>query len=81
MEGNPRARHVGQLPREGPERNPAVDDALQARPDLAERVDRVDVGDDGVMAGAFQALLIKRPARPPADHRRHRHGDGARLRL
>ena len=38
MEGNPRARHVGQLPREGPERNPAVDDALQARPDLAEGV-------------------------------------------
>ena len=42
------------------------------RPDLAESIDRVDVGDDGVMAGALQPLLIERAARTAADDRRHR---------
>ena len=36
----------------------------QARPDLAQRVDGVDVGDDGVVAGPGQALVVEGPLAP-----------------
>ena len=46
------------------------------RPDLAKSIDRVDVGDDGVMAGAFQSLLIERTARTATDDWRSGYGNG-----
>ena len=39
--------------------------------------DRVDVGNDGVMARALKALVVESAARAPADHRRIGHGDCA----
>jgi len=48
----------------------------QARPDFAQGVHRVDVGDDGVVAGADQPFVMERAARPaPSDQRLgHRNG-------
>src|SRR5215469_12369575 len=40
----------------------------KARPDLAQVVDRVDVGNDGVMARPFQPLVVETAARTLADN-------------
>lgn|GEM_PF-6772947 len=48
-----------------------------AEADLREFVDGVDVGDDGVMARAFQSLVVKSGAGAPVDHRRFGHRDRA----
>ena len=42
----------------------------QTRPDFRQRIDRIDVGNDGVMARALQPLVVKTAARASADHRR-----------
>ena len=44
----------------------------QTRPDLPQVVDRIDVGNDGVMARALQPLVVESAARTPADHWRRR---------
>src|ERR1700733_2722258 len=44
-------------------------------PGLTQFADRVDVGNDGVMARALKALVVESSARAPADHRRLRHRD------
>ena len=49
----------------------------QTRPDLRQFVDRVDVGNDGVMARALQPLVVERAARTLTDDRRLGHGDRA----
>src|SRR5664280_1165841 len=49
----------------------------RTRPDLAQVVDRIDVGNDGMMARALQPLVIETAARAPADDRRLGHGDCA----
>ena len=38
------------------------------RPDLTQVIDGVDVGDDGVMAGALKPLIMERSARALADN-------------
>ena len=49
--------------------------ARQARPDLPQRVDRVDVGDDRVVARPGQALVVEMAAGAAADDRRIGHWD------
>src|SRR6266403_524490 len=49
----------------------------KARPDLSQVVDRVDIGNDGVMARTFQPLVVETAARSLADDRRLRHRDYA----
>ena len=49
----------------------------QARPDLTQIVDRVDIGNDGVMAGARQTFVVETTVRPLADDRRLGHGNCA----
>ena len=49
----------------------------EARPDLPQIVDRVDVGNDGVMARPCQPLIVEGAARALADDRRLGHRDGA----
>jgi hypothetical protein len=44
---------------------------------LPQVVDRVDVGNDGVMARALQPLVVESAARALADDRRIGHGDRA----
>src|SRR5262249_4868616 len=45
----------------------------KARPDLAQVVDRVDVGNDGVVARPFQPLVVETAARTLADYWRLWH--------
>src|SRR6516164_5929197 len=49
----------------------------KARPDLPQVVDRVDVGNDGVMARTLQPLVVESAVRAFADDRRIGHGDRA----
>src|SRR5208337_3829720 len=44
-------------------------------PHFPQAVDRIDVGDDRVMAGAFESLVVEGAACAPADDRLRRHGD------
>jgi hypothetical protein len=62
-------RDTGRLARAATSRRamPSNHGATTATSDLAEIVDRVDVGDDGMMAGALEPLLIERTVRAPAD--------------
>src|SRR6202035_1943911 len=58
----------GQIrPRDDVEQPLLVD--RQARPDLAQVVHRVDVGNDGVMARPFQPLVVETAARSLSDDR------------
>ena len=47
--------------------------ARKARPDLTQIPDRVDVGDDRVMARALEPLVVEAAVPSLADHRRRRH--------
>ena len=49
----------------------------KAGPDLSQFIDRVDVGNDGVMARSFQPLVVETAARSLADDRRLGHRDYA----
>ena len=51
--------------------------ARKARPDLTQIADRVDVGDDRVMARALEPLIMEAAVPALADHRWRRYGDGA----